>query len=161
VKLFSTFEPMKSEDLKQHILNELNGIVENRISAANTEIQSINESKTNETKSSAGDKYETGMAMLQIEEQKAAVQLAKAKEFKQVLSRIGPSEECDSVQLGSLVETNLGNFFVAAAIGKITIGERDIFVLSIGSPLGQSLKAQKIGAKVSFQGKEIEIISIR
>jgi transcription elongation GreA/GreB family factor len=151
---------MKSENLKESILTHLNELVEKRIEAANQEIQSIYDSKANETKSSAGDKYETGMAMLQIEEQKLAVQLAKAKEFKQVLSRIDYSNSSDSVQLGSLVVTNQGLFYFSIAIGKMQVDKTEIFVLSMGSPLGQALKGQKLGYKANFNGNTIEIVNV-
>jgi hypothetical protein len=148
---------MKSNHLKKSILQHLYSVVDQRIEAANEEIQSINDSKSNETKSSAGDKYETGMAMLQMEEQKANVQLAKAKEFKQVLSRIDSSFVSDTVQLGSLIETNQGLFYFAIALGKIKVMNKEIFVLSIGSPLGHLLKGQKIGYEAKLNNRTIQI----
>ena len=42
------------------------------INRAQKEFQFITESANNETKSSAGDKHETGRAMAQIEQEKAA-----------------------------------------------------------------------------------------
>ena len=104
---------------KKSIIDRLNEIVLERINESVTEINSINDSKANETKSSAGDKYETGMAMLQMEEQKANVQLAKAKELQKTLSMIDPTEKQDSAQLGSLVETSNGNYFISIGLGQI------------------------------------------
>lgn len=151
---------MKNESLKRIVFDKLSLTVECRIEAALFEIKSIQDSKTNETKSSAGDKYETGMAMLQIEEQKAVLQLARALEFKQILARIDPNEKHESVQLGSFIKTNQGFFYFSAALGKIDTLESDVFALSIGSPLGQVLKGQKAKFSALFQGKTIEILEI-
>ena len=146
---------------KNKIVTKLKEIVASRIEETQKEIDSINFSKNNETKSSAGDKYETGMAMLQQEEEKAHAQMAKAIDFNRVLALLKPNERNESVNLGSLVETNSGLYFFALAFGKIVIEEKDIYAISIVSPIGQLLKNQKVGFKSSFQGKGIEIISIQ
>ena len=56
---------------------------------------------------------QTGMAMLQIEEVKAATQLTKARELQQTLYRIDPEQHLDNVQLGSLVQTTTGVYFIS------------------------------------------------
>lgn len=146
---------------KNTILNSLQSLVSSRIDEAKKEIASINNSKANETKSSAGDKYETGMAMLQIEEQKANVQLAKANDLKKALSLIDPSEIHEEVQLGSWVETSSGNFFLSIGLGKLIIEEEEVFVLSITSPLGLHLKGKKSGDIVDFRADKISIKAVR
>ena len=145
---------------KKSIIDRLNEIVLERINESVTEINSINDSKANETKSSAGDKYETGMAMLQMEEQKANVQLAKAKELQKTLSMIDPTEKQDSAELGSLVETLNGNYFISIGLGQIEIGGKSIFVLSIASPVGHQMKGKKAGDVFQFNGNTIEIIKV-
>ena len=146
--------------MKSSILKHLNELIEGRIAEAQEEINSINASKSNETKSSAGDKYETGMAMLQIEEAKFATQLSKAKELRQTLSMIDAKNSPKTVQLGSLVQTSKGLFFISIPFGKIEIAGKEIFVLSISSPIGMLMKDKLAGNSFSFQGKELKIISI-
>ena len=146
--------------MKSSILKHLNELIEGRIAEAQEEINSINASKSNETKSSAGDKYETGMAMLQIEEAKFATQLSKAKELRQTLSMIDAKNSPKTVQLGSLVQTSNGLFFISIPFGKIEIAGKEIFVLSISSPIGMLMKDKLAGNSFSFQGKELKIISI-
>ena len=145
---------------KKSIIDRLNEIVLERINESVTEINSINDSKANETKSSAGDKYETGMAMLQMEEQKANVQLAKAKELQKTLSMIDPTEKQDSAELGSLVETLNGNYFISIGLGQIEIGGKSIFVLSIASPVGLQMKGKKAGDVFQFNGNSSEIVKV-
>ena len=145
---------------KKSIIDRLNEIVSERINESVTEINSINDSKANETKSSAGDKYETGMAMLQMEEQKANVQLAKAKELQKTLSMIYHAEYHNEVQLGSLVETSSGNYFISIGLGKLEVAGKNIFVLSISSPVGLQMKGKKPGDVFQFNGNTIEIIKV-
>lgn len=145
---------------KKSIIDRLNEIVSERINESVTEINSINDSKANETKSSAGDKYETGMAMLQMEEQKANVQLAKAKELQKTLSMIDPAENHNEVQLGSLVETSSGNYFISIGLGQVEVAGKNIFVLSIGSPVGLQMKGKKSGDVFQFNGNAIEITKV-
>ena len=146
---------------KRQILEYLKEAVKSKIQEAEVELDSIFQSKTHETKSSAGDKYETGMAMLQLEEQKAAVQLAKAKSTEQVLSRIDGDIVHKEVQLGSLIETSQGYYFLAIPFGKLAIEENEIFVLSITSPIGQLLFGKKIGEEFIFQSNKIHITGLK
>lgn len=72
-----------------------------------------------ETKSSAGDKYETGRAMMQLEIEKQSVQLAEAMKLKHVLSQINPEKTTETIQSGSLVFTDQGNFYISISAGKL------------------------------------------
>lgn len=146
---------------KNKIVDQLKKIVASRIEETQKEIDSINFSKDNETKSSAGDKYETGMAMLQQEEEKAHAQMSKAQDFNRVLAMLKPNEVNTTIQLGSLVQTNSGWYFFALAFGKVTIENQDIYAISIVSPIGQLLKDQKVGFKSSFNGNPIEILKVK
>ena len=87
-------------------LNERHKVVINRI-------QSIQESLKSETKSSAGDKHETGRAMLQLEREKAGNQLLAIEQQQKVLKRISVQNSTDVVRLGSVVETDKKKFYLA------------------------------------------------
>ena len=135
-------------------------ILSDRLNTIKKNLDSLMDAKRNETKSSAGDKYETGMAMLQMEEQKANVQLAKAKELQKTLSMIDPAENHNEVQLGSLVETSSGNYFISIGLGQVEVAGKNIFVLSIGSPVGLQMKGKKSGDVFQFNGNAIEITKV-
>ena len=148
------------EITKERILEEINTIVSKRILEAVEEIESINQSKANETKSSAGDKYETGMAMLQMEEQKANVQLAKAKELQKTLSMIDAKESHDKVQLGSLIKTEKGYFFISVGLGKLNIENMDVFTLSMVSPIGMQMKDKGLNSDFVFMDENVRILKL-
>ncbi len=122
--------------------------------------KSAQESAAGDTKSSMGDKHETSRELLQQEREMAGRRMAEAIRQKDELERILPEYVLNQVQTGALVETSIGTFFFATALGFITLNDKKIAVLSIASPIGQALKEKKANDVVSFQGKDIRISNI-
>jgi transcription elongation GreA/GreB family factor len=110
-----------------------------------------------ETKSSAGDKYETGRAMMQLEVEKNSSQLQEATKLKNVLERIRPEVVFPSAQTGSLLITNQGNFYLSVSAGAFTIDNQVYQTLSTSSPLGAKMVGLKAGAVFVFQTKNFTI----
>ena len=103
----------------------------------------LKESGTNETKSTAGDKHETALAMLQIEQANIRAQLKEAQEQKAVLENINPSLSPALIVNGSLVNTDKGYLFLSTALGKATIDGITVIALSQHSPLGIQLMGDR------------------
>ena len=131
--------------------------IEARIRGAQQAIQFAQASANEETKSSAGDKYETGRAMAQLEIEKNSAQLAEAQKLKQILSQIDPSKIADAVQKGSLACTNQGNFYISIPAGQFTIEDEIYFAVSPSSPIAQKLLGLKSGDGFHFNGKNFII----
>lgn len=148
------------ENIKALILEELNKMIREKTDLLEQTIKAAKESRDNETKSSVGDKYETGRAMVQMELEKSQAQLAQTESLKTSLSRIDPNSKFTNVAFGSLVVTSQGTYFFSIAHGKIVLDREVIFCLSPVSPIGKLLAGKKAGDKVQFQGKEIEIIRV-
>lgn len=108
-----------------------------------------------ETKSSAGDKHETGRAMLQLEMEKTSQQLASILQIKEVLEKINPKSVSEFVSMGSLVLTDKFNYYVAIGAGKITVDSQNYFIVSIHSPIGQQLLGKKEGDLIPFNNAVI------
>ena len=111
-----------------------------------------------ETKSSAGDKHETGRAMLQLEMEKASQQLASVNKMKETLSKVAVNNSSKIACLGSLIITEKANYFLAISSGKITIENSDYYAVSTNSPIGSQLLGKKIGDSIIFN--ETTIIEI-
>ncbi|MCE4565357.1 GreA/GreB family elongation factor [Maribellus sp. CM-23] len=148
------------ENIKALILEELNKIIREKTDLLEQTIKAAKESRDNETKSSVGDKYETGRAMVQMELEKSQAQLAQTENLKTSLSRIDPNSRFTSIEFGSLVVTSQGTYFFSIAHGKIVLDKEVIFCLSPVSPVGKLLAGKKAGDEVQFQGKEIKIIRV-
>lgn len=124
-------------------------------------IQDIQTAANEETKSSAGDKYETGRAMMQQEKDKLMARLETNLTQRNQLQQLKPDRSNTQAELGSLVQTNEGHFYLATALGKLLMEGRKCFVISMGSPLAQALLNRKKGDAFSFQGRKIQILDIQ
>jgi len=131
-----------------------------KIKTAESAIEAAIDSRDNETKSSVGDKYETGRAMMQLEQQKNEVQLAKAITLKKTLQQINIELKKEKGELGALVKTSNGLFFLSIGLGKIFAGDQTVFAISLASPVGKLLFSKKAGDIIEFRGKKIEILKI-
>ena len=113
-----------------------------------------------ETKSSAGDKYETGRAMSQLDKERHAQRLVMATNTLQALQEISPSLTCDTVRKGALVTTDIGIFFIAIGLGTVTINEHKYTIISSESPIGQAMLDLEQEDEFVFRSKQITILSV-
>lgn len=123
-------------------------------------LRQLKEAAHQDTKSSMGDKYETGPALLQQEKDKINAQLMQVSKMQEVLHRIDPEKQPQNVSLGSLIETNTGYYFISVGIGKITYKEYTCFCISLASPLGQALVGHQAGDNIPFRNQSIHIKSL-
>jgi len=146
--------------VKQALYNACHQHIEARITAIRCKLTAIEEAQNNETKSSAGDKYETGRAMMHIEAQNAKIQLGQALETQGKLLSIKSDKEHTQVQSGSLVVTDKGSYFVAIGIGKVTVEGSRYFCISPDSPIGRLLIGKGVGEEVVFNNNHFIIKEI-
>ncbi len=123
-------------------------------------IDSIDESKQNETKSSAGDKYETGRAMMQMETDKITAQLELAKQTHSLLQQIKVDQRAANIRQGSLVVTDQRTYFLAVSLGRVVVSEQSCFCISPDAPIGQLLLGKTVGEEIAFNGKKEKILEV-
>ncbi len=138
-------------DIKIKLIQQLNEQLDTQIETAQSAINSAKESKNNETKSSAGDKFETGRAMMQIEQEKNEMQLGKTLQLKSLLKQVDLKKQHETVGFGSLVITNRGKYFIAIGIGKVEVDGEICFAISVDSPVGKLLLGKRVGEEVAFR----------
>ena len=120
----------------------------------------LNSAITDDSKSTAGDKHETGRAMVHLEQEKLSKQLIQNKQLQQALQKIDPNNKSETVKFGSLVTTDKGVYFFSIGLGKITVNGIDIFCLTPITPLGQKLFDCKKGDTIEFNG-HLEILEVQ
>ncbi len=150
-----------SDSIKLKLVNSLRTELESKIASSKEEINSIKESRNSDTKSSAGDKFETGRAMAQMELEKMERALSRSTKLLKDLELINLEKQYKKIEFGSLVLTNNGNYFASFALGKTTIDFKDYYAISLASPIGQALMQKQVGDQVVFQGREIIINEIK
>lgn len=120
----------------------------------------LKESGANETKSTAGDKHETALAMLQIEQANKREQLNHVVAQKILVEKINPTIIAAAVVMGSLIKTDQGYLFMSVALGKAVVEGISFIALSPQSPLGQQLMGlnEKDTAIINNKSYHIEAI---
>ncbi len=131
--------------------------IEERIANSKKAMEEAQAAANEESKSSAGDKFETGRAMMQRERDKNAKQLSEAVHIKQVLKQINWQRKTETVEAGSLVITNQGAFFISISVGKIVLEEDTYFAISMATPIGKLLQGKRVGEEASFNGRVYRI----
>jgi hypothetical protein len=140
------------EDLKLKLYKTCEEYLQKRLNAIENRLNDIRESLAAETKSSAGDKYETGRAMLHLEKDKQMTQLASLLTSKKILNGV-PHSNVLLAEQGALVKTNHGNFYIAISAGKLIVNKQTYFSITLASPIGKLLFQKKAGDSFDFRGK--------
>jgi transcription elongation GreA/GreB family factor len=148
--------PMNQKEyihLKQKLHTACAASLERRLSDVKAALAEAQESVNQESKSSAGDKHETGRAMMQLETEKLSRQLQEILNEQQALKMISPESRNTLVDNGALVITNLLNLYIAISAGKLEVDGKTYYAISINTPLGLALKGKKTGDQIVFQNK--------
>jgi len=141
--------------IKKELHNACLHFVNTRLNTTTSILESNKKALFSETKSSAGDKHETGRAMLQLEMEKASQQLASIIQMKETLEKITFDKSSEIICLGSTIKTNKANYYLAISAGKLAIDHVDYFVVSTNSPIGNQLLGKKVGDSIAFNNAEI------
>lgn len=149
---------MSWEDKRAQLIVKCEQIIKDKIALAQEELNSYTAQSKEETKSSAGDKYETGRAMIHLEKEKIASQLNESIKLQKVVAQLRYKNV--GTGLGKLIVTDQGVFFIAVSLGLVTLAGVKYLVISPVAPLGRLLATSKVGGAVSFNGKTYQIEEI-
>ncbi|MET7028681.1 3-oxoacyl-ACP synthase [Sediminicola luteus] len=151
---------MGIDPLKQQLYDHCQDYIHNRLGRIQKNIQEIQEALGSETKSSAGDKHETGRAMIQLEREKLGVQLSEIQKVQELFRRVPLSGQSTTVSLGSLVTTNTNSYYLAISAGEVRIDEKVYYAIAPNTPIGKLLLGKTENETIEFNGKEIRITAI-
>ena len=146
---------------KRIIYNHCLHLVNVNISSLQTNLNDLMEGAKSDSKSSAGDKHETSISMMQLEQEKIRKQLHEALEQKAELEKINVAITNSTIGKGSLVKANNMFLFISIALGKITVDNKQIVILSPQSPLGIKLMGKKSNETAEINGVKYHIESIK
>ena len=139
--------------LKKKLYTHCQRLLEKRVAEAKEGMAQAQAAANEETKSSAGDKYETGREMMQQEQNKASLQLVEAMKLKRVLDELDPSKTCTRVAPGCLLQTDKGCFYIAVSLGEVVMEEGSFILMSAVAPLARLLSGKKVGEQVQLNGR--------
>jgi transcription elongation GreA/GreB family factor len=147
---------MKKQILQQHQL-----LLQDKIDVFRDMISGLTEDAQNDAKGSAGDKHETALSMMHIEQEKLNHKLKEILDQKSVLDKIDAFANHTKIALGSLVQANGMLLFISAALPKITIEDKTIIAVSPQSPLGSKLMGNEVGFEFEINTTKFKIESVQ
>ncbi|MBK6265722.1 GreA/GreB family elongation factor [Marivirga sp. S37H4] len=145
---------------KEEYITTCLNILKDKRQQLNDELDKLQLSLNSETKSSAGDKYETSREMINQEKNKLLAQFAEIEKQENALSQIKTTKKDTEVQLGSIVSSHKAIYFLSTSMGKVTHQAGNFLAISPASPIGQLLIGKKEGEKIVWLGKSEEILRV-
>ena len=144
---------------KQKLLQICNERVDKRISDYKEEVNLIKESiESTDKGNSEGDDSGSGKLLNDLE--KNMSYLNDAKKTKDYLSNIKTNIESTDAILGSIVKTNVMNFYISTSIGKIDLDDNVFYAISVNSPIGQLLINKPVNTSFEFNQNKYVITEI-
>ncbi|MEO2051681.1 MAG: 3-oxoacyl-ACP synthase [Allomuricauda sp.] len=134
--------------------------VEVRSKRLKLSLEGLQESLDSETKSTAGDKHETGRAMVQLEQEKLAQQVQELEHTRNILKKIDIERKSNSIGLGSLVKTSLADYFIAISAGTFRHEGGIVYCISAKAPIAQLLMGKSVGEEFVFNGERHTILEV-
>ena len=151
---------MDLKEIKVKLIELIKEDLEKKIQEMQRDFQLARESRNSDTKSSAGDKFETGREMMQKEMDKCSMMIDLYKIQLSTMNQIKEEKTSQLVEQGSLIVTNKANYLLSIGLGKMELERQPYFIISIDSPIGSLLKGKSVGDKINFRDNTIEIINI-
>lgn len=151
---------MDAIPVKKLLYNLCREYIDSGINAARLSIANAKTAADDDEKSSAGDKFETAREMMQQEIDMNTSHINDLQRLKVALDLISPEHQGDTVQPGSIVHTNQGNYYMAVGIGKLLANDVPYYAISASAPLGARLMGLKAGDSFSFNGKDFVISEV-
>ncbi len=146
--------------LKQQTHQQYNQLVQDKIDVFQDMISGLTEDSKNDAKGSAGDKHETALSMMHLEQEKLTNKLKEAIEQKSILDKIDTTQSHNKVAVGNLVKTNNLIVYISVALPKISINNQNIFAISPQSPIGNHLMGKVVGYEFVINGTKYSIEEI-
>ena len=148
------------EALKSAVFTHCDSFLRQKANDYLAQDQSLLEALDSEGKSSAGDKHETGRAMIQLEREKLAQQRERNDQDLKTLGSLKNRHTIAQISPGALVHTSLASYFLAVPADAFSHHQKNIYCISPQSPIGQLLLGKKTGESFTFRENDIEILEV-
>lgn len=145
---------------KENLYSKCVSILEEKVKDLEAQQWVLRLDLSSTSKSSAGDKYETNRAMIHLEQERIGALFSEAKKQEQYLRQVDISIK-ESIEVGALIETTKGLFFIAIAMGEIEFNGREVFVISPLAPLAKALiSAKRNRNHIEFNSRTYNILGV-
>ena len=145
---------------KKKIKSHYQNLLSEKINELRFMISDLAQDAQNDAKGSAGDKHETALSMMHLEQEKLNQKLAEIIGQKNSIDKIDADAIHNKIALGSLVQTNDMLFYISAALPKIQLENKTIIAVSPQSPLGSQLLGKTLGDEIVINTNRFQIKAI-
>ena len=142
---------------KQKIKSHYQNLLSEKINELRFMISDLARDAQNDAKGSAGDKHETALAMMHLEQEKLNQKLAENLNQKAIIDKIDTNSNHNKIALGSLVQANEMWFYISGAMPKIQLDDKTIIAVSSESPLGSQLLGKSEGDTIQINANKFLI----
>lgn len=147
--------------LKAKLLEACQAQIQSKLDQLDEAMHQLQDDANQETKSTAGDKYETARAMAMLEKENLGKQHVSFAQQYRILKGLTPALNNTPARIGSLVCTQSGLlFYLSVSIGELIIAGRSCIVISPASPLGKLLVGKSVGDQFAFRNEQQKIAHI-
>ena len=143
---------------KQEIIDVLHQKTAEKIQGLEKLIDETRASNS-DTKSSMGDKYETGREMLQQQINNLQIQLNEVMKQQAFLKSI-VAKPSQKVEKGAVVSTERGMFFISVSLGEIALNDYKVMCISPESPLAKAMNGKSVNDIFTLNNVNHTIINI-
>lgn len=144
---------------KPMLFEKAKKVIQLQIDDLQEQLRAIEESANSETKSSAGDKYETQLEMLNQSRDVLNRSLTKSRSLLMQLQNVS-LEPKNKVTDGALIKIKLGWVWISIPLGQLTLENKVFHLVSKASPLIHNIWELKEGEEFQFRGNKEKIEQI-
>jgi hypothetical protein len=145
---------------KKTVVAFLTTQLKNQIAQIRLQIENLSQDASENAKSSSGDKHETDLAMVHLEQEQLSKKLSQLLDNLQTWQQIDFGSSASTVKQGSLVKTNLGWLLISIALPQYKIENETVISISPQSPLGQLLIGKQPNERFDLNQKTFEVQEI-
>lgn len=135
-----------SDGFKAEVHSRFVQLCDDAIEAFRERVAALAEDAQSDAKSSAGDKHETTLSHMHIEQEKATAKMREWIAHRRVLEQLDPKVTMSKIGPGSLVQLNGSMWlYYSSALPKINVKGHTVIGLSPAAPLASDLNGLATG----------------
>ena len=134
--------------------------IQDRIDVFRDMVAGLTTDSKNDAKGSAGDKHETALAMMHIEQEKLNHKIQEYLDSQAAFTAIDYTKMATKVIPGSLVLANDSYFLVSIALPKVMVQGQTVYGISPQSPLAVALLGKEVGHSFEINGTAYKVYQI-
>lgn len=144
-------------EIKEKLYILCHDYIANRVSVIKQNVAEAQEAAGEDTKSSAGDKFEVGREMMQQEIELNLSRLGEMYKLQIALENVTPTIKNQLVAPGALVYTTNGVYYISIGAGKLLLDGTTYYAISPEAPIAIQMMGKKTGEAFELNGKIITV----